>query len=261
MCAVYAFFRDCDDISDDKNSTDRRQNLEKWRQIIMGAEPSHEMPGLLAFRDAVQKYSIPLKFFSELIDGTLMDIDEYKYKTYQDTYKYCYHVASTVGLVCVHIFGFEEKYQAEIYRMAETQGIAFQLTNIMRDISEDCSLNRCYLPSEMLEKFGITAEDINSKSQNSNMIAMYDHMSKLIASYYNQCSALPKYIYPESRACLRAMTMIYRGIAKKIEKLGPKALNQRARLTKLQKLVCVLWGCLYSSLEMAYYKLKLIIGF
>ncbi len=250
-CAFYAFCRDCDDISDDNANQDSAQRLEQWKQRITADPQTCSWPGILAFRHAVEKYAIPQRFLYELIEGTAMDLQERRYQTFQDTYDYCYHVASTVGLVCVHIFGFSEADQSEVYRMAEMQGIAFQLTNIMRDISEDCAMQRCYLPGDLLERCGVSAEDIAQKRDTPAMRRLYAHMAGLIESYYHHCAALPRYINPESRACLRAMTMIYHGIAKKTAKLGPKALAQRARVSTPRKLACVFWACFLSGLELS----------
>ena len=105
MCAVYAFFRECDDISDADNICNRKSGLEKWRRLLNGEQPDRFMPGLIAFRHACKKFQIPNAYFSDLIDGTIMDVDECEYKTFADLYGYCYRVASTVGLVCICIFG------------------------------------------------------------------------------------------------------------------------------------------------------------
>ena len=254
-CAFYAFCRDCDDISDDEGSDNRQQRMDEWNKRISADISECDWPGLLAFRHAIDKFSIPHRFLYELIEGPSMDLTERKYVTYQDTYKYCYHVASTVGLVCVHIFGFNEANQSEVYRMAEMQGIAFQLTNIMRDVSEDCGMQRCYLPSEMLERFGVSAEDISAQRDTPQMRALYEHMSELIEGYYFHCASLPQYIEPESRACLRAMTLIYHGIARKIAKMGPQALRQRARLSKLEKVLCVGQAYILGNLELFWHNL------
>ncbi|MBQ7568088.1 phytoene/squalene synthase family protein, partial [bacterium] len=243
--------RDCDDISDDCSDGNSASRLEQWRKLLDDSEAESAWPGLPALRHAIEKYAIPKRFLYELIEGTGSDLQERTFRTFQDTYDYCYHVASTVGLVCVHIFGFSEADQAEVYRMAEMQGIAFQLTNLMRDVSEDSEMQRCYLPSELLERFGVTSEDIAQKRSTPGMQALYRHMSELIESYYRHCAALPKLINPESRACLRAMTMIYRGIAKRIAKMGTKSLHKRARLSLPAKLACVFWACFLSGLELS----------
>ncbi|MDO5296690.1 MAG: phytoene/squalene synthase family protein [bacterium] len=249
-CAFYAFCRDCDDISDDEAGQDSAQRLEQWKLRLDDDTSPEAWPGILALRHTLEKYAIPRRYLYELIEGTAMDVQPCDYRTFQDTYNYCYHVASTVGLVCVHIFGFSEADQKEVYRMAEMQGIAFQLTNIMRDVSEDCAMQRCYLPSQLLDRFGVTSEDIAEKRDTPGMRQLYNHMSALIDSYYHHCSALPRYIDPESRACLRAMTMIYRGIAKKLAKLGPQALQRRVRLSTPQKFACVFWACFFSGFEL-----------
>ena len=241
MCAVYAFFRDCDDITDDEGNTQRREHLEMLRRVVLGqAEPDRLLRGLPAFLDAVERYAIPRHFFAELIDGMLMDLDDYAYRDYQDTYKYCYCAASTVGYVCVHIFGFDERNIVDVYRMAEIQGQAFQLTNILRDLHEDSQNGRCYLPASALKRWGVSLNDIASQNQDESMGRLYAHFCQLTESYYRLCRALPRYVAPESRACLKAMTYIYHGVLKKITKLGPKALRARAKLNKAQKLGLVL---------------------
>jgi len=184
MCAVYAFFRECDDLSDEGQIENRRQGLERWRRVALGAEPDSPSPGLEAFRDAVRRYAIPVELFSELIDGTLMDLDDTRYETFQDLYAYCYRVASTVGLVCVRIFGFDGT--PEVLKMAEYQGIAFQLTNILRDVAEDSGMGRVYLPGQILAEFGLTRQDLLEGRPGPHFKALVQHMASRARHYYEQ---------------------------------------------------------------------------
>jgi phytoene synthase len=158
--AVYAFMRHCDDISDgDDGIENKSRMLHNWRAQLDAAFSGDldKNPILPAFRDAIHNFSIPAEFFHWIIDGAEMDLDISHYETFEDLYKYCFNVASAVGLVCLQIFGFRDE-RAKKY--AEQCGIAFQLTNILRDIKEDADRGRIYLPAEDLRKFHYTEEEL-----------------------------------------------------------------------------------------------------
>ena len=238
MCAVYAFFRECDDISDAQNICSRRERLEYWKSIINGVEPETFMPGLLALRHATRKYHINPQCYLDLVDGMLMDLDNLEFKTFDDLYTYCYRAAATVGLVCISIFGFEDR--PEVYKMAEYHGIAFQLTNILRDITPDAREGRVYIPNDILEKFGLTRQEIlNQTYDEAKMARVIDYMAKTAQSYYDRSEFLPYFISLQSRSCLRAMTNIYHGILLKIKSMGTQSLKTKARLNIFQKIVAV----------------------
>ncbi len=238
MCAVYAFFRECDDLSDEGQIQERREGLERWRRVVLGAEPDSPSPGLEAFRDATRRYEIPVGHFSDLIDGTLMDLDGTRYETFQDLYGYCYRVASTVGLVCLRIFGFDARPETE--KMAEHLGIAFQLTNILRDVSEDAAMGRVYLPSEILSEFGMTPEDLLAGQPGPAFGDLIRHMASRARHYYELAEDLPERVHPCSRPALLAMRGIYRGVLGKVESLGSEVWQERARLGLAEKLWVVL---------------------
>ena len=133
--------------------------------------------------------------------------------------------------------------------MAEFHGVAFQLTNILRDIDQDAREGRVYLPDEILAQFQITRQSILNRTYNpSKMAPLIAHLAQIAESYYQRSRDLPLYIAPPSRTCLRAMTNIYHGILKKIERLGPQSLQQKARLSLWEKLraiaaaYLVTWG-------------------
>ena len=237
MCAVYAFFRECDDLSDEGQTQQRREGLERWREIVLGAEPDSPSPGLEAFRDAVQRYGIPVRHFSDLIDGTLMDLEDTRYDTFQDLYGYCYRVASTVGLVCLRIFGFDGRPETE--KMAEHLGIAFQLTNILRDVAEDAAMGRVYLPSEILSEFGMSPQDLLAGLPGPALGDLVRHLAGRARHYYELAEDLPGRIDPCSRPALLAMRGIYRGVLEKVERLGADVWRERARLSLAEKLLIV----------------------
>ena len=160
MCAVYAFMRRADDIADDDTVplASRRKQLKDWRGELVAAlngDPCNEVL-FPAFQKTVQRYGIPPQYFEDLIDGMESDLDAPRYESFEDLYQYCYRAASVVGMTTVHIFGFESD---DALPLAEKCGIAFQLTNILRDIREDASLGRVYLPEIELAGFGLSSAE------------------------------------------------------------------------------------------------------
>jgi phytoene synthase len=167
ICAIYAFMRRADDLADDESLSreERRRRLDAWlsdwRGVCHGGDSSNLV--FLAVRDATERYDIPLSLLDELVAGTTMDLKPTAtdapdtYATFDDLYRYCYLVASVVGLVCIRIFGYKDR-AAE--KLAEETGIAFQLTNILRDVTEDAERNRVYLPLEDLATHKVSLDSL-----------------------------------------------------------------------------------------------------
>ncbi len=151
MCAIYAFMRYCDDISEGEGAS--REGIERWRRDLDLALEGQYGENLLwpAFHDTVQRYRIPHEYFYQMIEGVSSDLQPKQLQTFDELYRYCYQVASVVGLTIIHIFGFESP---DALLLAEKCGIAFQLTNILRDVREDRENGRIYLPEEDIRKFG-----------------------------------------------------------------------------------------------------------
>ena len=170
LCAVYAFMRRCDDIADDPtlSAADRRQRLDAWVDAFHAALaglPTDD-PILLALTDAQRRFAISVGLLDQLAFGTAMDTEEapegvpsrpIQYRSFQELERYCYNVASVVGLVCIRIFGYKDPAAEPL---AEKIGLAFQLTNIIRDVKEDADLGRVYLPEDDLAQFGLTSADL-----------------------------------------------------------------------------------------------------
>ena len=248
FCAIYAFLRFCDDVSDgDESAEDKRRELHRWRNLL--DEATGEARGasglskekraaliLPAFRDTLQKYSIPARYFHWIIDGTEMDIDSDRCETFEDLHKYCFHVASAVGLVCLRIFGFrdDEKEQAE--KFAEHCGIAFQLTNILRDIREDAERGRIYIPLEDLRRFEYTENDLRNGVVNENFLALMRFEAERTRFYYGEAGKLLSLVTSDGRPSLWAMMEVYCRIFNRIVESGFNVFQTRIRLGRGEKL-------------------------
>ncbi len=187
MCAVYAFMRVCDDLSDEPGAS--RDSLDQWRgameDALAGRYGGH--PGLPAFHDTVTRYGIPVRYFHDMIDGVASDLVPQRFATFDELYRYCYQVASTAGLCAVHVFGFDG---AGALPLAEQCGIAFQLTNILRDLREDAGRGRLYLPLEDLARFRVAEQDILSGTRTPEFIDLMDFETGRARQYYTQSRPL-----------------------------------------------------------------------
>jgi phytoene synthase len=254
LCAVYAFMRKCDDIADDPclPAREKEQRLEAWLDAFhraLAGQPTDDAV-LLALTDAQRSFNIQVGWLDQLAFGTAMDVQdaepgarpglpepELQYKTFEDLRLYCYGVASVVGLVCIRIFGYRE---AEAEPLAERCGLAFQLTNIIRDVKEDAAMGRVYLPEEDLAKFGLSAADLTSGSAASHA----EHFAPLLAmeadrarEYYQSGEDLIPYIDEDSQPALWVLVTIYRRLLEKIAARGYDVFSGKVRLPVREKLM------------------------
>src|SRR5215813_1952028 len=221
LCAVYAFMRRCDDIADDPSISlrDRRQKLDLWLNEFHAAQAGHptDDPILLALIDAQRRFGIPAGLLDALAFGTAMDVEEnqeqsdtpglqVQYRSFEDLQRYCYNVASVVGLVCIRIFGYNTP---EAEPLAERCGLAFQLTNIIRDIKEDAGLGRVYLPGKDLAEFGISAIDIVSIDP-ARIRPLLELEAKRAFDNYGAAAELIPLIHEDSQPALWVLVTIYR---------------------------------------------------
>lgn len=227
ICAVYAFMRHADDLSDDESlSIDERRArmaawLDAWHQAAQG-NPTDD-PTFIALRDAQARFGITTALLDELVQGTTMDLaragDPQRYDTYAtfaDLYHYCYLVASVVGLVCIRIFGYSDP-RAE--KLAEETGIAFQLTNILRDVREDAERKRIYLPLEDMRHYGVSVDDLTALPTRltPNQRALLASIADRAEGYYQSGYALLTLIDTDARPALRVLISIYHRLLKKIQ--------------------------------------------
>lgn len=237
MCAVYAFMRYCDDIADDIDiKLDKKLMLERWRQSLDKALSGdyEDSPILPAFHDTLVKFNIPAEYFHQLIDGAAMDLSLSRYRTFDQLYDYCYRVASVVGLVCICILGYDNP-DANIY--AEYCGIAFQLTNILRDIREDAAMGRIYLPEEDLWAFHCPVEDLINGTRSEEFSRLMRFEVWRARDYYHAARPLLQFISSSGRSGLVAMISIYSRILDKIEERDYDVFSERVSLSKSEKLV------------------------
>jgi phytoene synthase len=237
LCALYAFMRGVDDISDSPGDLSVKRQALSARRAAMDrvlAGENLDDPVWMAFRDTVQMYGIPPRYLHDLISGAEMDLSVASYATYDRLREYCYRVAGTVGLCCIHVFGFSGPHAPAL---AEKLGIAFQLTNILRDVPADFALGRVYLPIEDLERFGCRVEDVQGAK---DTLAWRDLVQFEVArtwSLYHEAWPLLDLVEPDSQAALWGMAAIYSGILRKIEARDYDVLTPPApRLSSAQKI-------------------------
>lgn len=236
ITALYAFCREVDDIADECTDLQTaRTKLAWWRTEIANLymqKPQH--PVTKALVPAVQAYDLSAEHFQEIIDGMEMDLDQNRYADFKQLQLYCYRVASVVGLLSASIFGFNNR---NTLKYAHDLGMAFQLTNIIRDVGEDARRNRIYLPLDELAQFGVTEADILQGLESEQVQHMLEFQIERAESFYDRAfNALPEEDRKSQRTGL-IMAAIYRTLLREIKADGAqKVLNARTSLTPLRKL-------------------------
>ena len=269
MCAVYAFMRRADDISDDEAMlvTERRQLMAQWLEAWREARCSgvSDDPVFLALNDTQKRFAIPDALLEDLVCGTTMDLEESRpgviaipnpanfaqgtfqaYQIYEDfegLYRYCYLVASVVGLVCIRIFGYNDP-RAEM--LAEKTGVAFQLTNILRDVKEDAERGRIYLPLQDLQESQTSVEQLLRVVHNQAPPGAVRKVLALEAAradeYYSAADELLPLIDRDSRAALWVLVRIYHGLLERIVAADYDVFSERISVPTSRKLMTLAQG-------------------
>jgi phytoene synthase len=258
MCAVYAFMRRADDISDDESKPieARREEMSSWlnswrNSRTPSSQSANEDPVFLALGHTQRRFNVPDSLLEELVAGTTMDLEPrtsnlepiQTYATFDDLYRYCYLVASVVGLVCIRIFGYSDA-RAEI--LAEETGVALQLTNILRDVKEDVERGRVYLPLDLLDEFGETVDELRSLAAGRAMTERERSMLATLAiraeKYYLAASKLTPLIDRDSRAALWVLVTIYHRLLARIAARKMEVFGERVALSTAEKLAVLARG-------------------
>lgn len=239
MCALYAFMRVTDDLGDsDRPAAERRVELVRWRAELEAAHSGNLPPGDLwpAIADMLHSHQVPVTYLADVITGVEMDLGTVAIETFAELERYCYHVAGAVGLACIHVWGFRDPRAVPV---AVDCGTALQLTNIVRDVREDASLGRVYLPAEDLRRFGVSPADLGTATPPQGVYDLLAFEAGRARTYYARIEPLFGYLDPPGRPILQTMVDIYGGLLTKIEQSGYDVFSQRVALTRTRKLFLV----------------------
>jgi squalene synthase HpnC len=256
LAALYAFMRLVDDVADEgQNLPGKQRGLAKWRteldQAVTGLKQSFDGTAALpltesrpngaaevlpALADTIERYKIPTRYLHDLISGAEMDLTVHTYPTFDRLREYCYRVAGTVGLTCTHVFGFHE---ARALDLAEKLGLAFQLTNIIRDVHDDYAMGRVYIPEEDLVQYNVKPEDFGRGEATLGVRELLRSETVRAWQCYEEGAALLNLIEPESRPALWLLVHTYSALLARIEDLDFAVFGERVRLSKAEKVVFI----------------------
>ena len=256
LAALYAFMRLVDDVSDeDQGLLAKQRGLAKWRAALDEAATGHtqvfdgtavmplppeasygEAEVLPALVDTMQRYNLPARYLHDLISGAEMDLTVQTYPTFDRLREYCYRVAGTVGLTCTHVFGYSD---ARALDLAEKLGLAFQLTNIIRDVHEDYKRGRIYLPEEDLQRYGVSPEDFGRREATLGVRELLRFQADRAWQLYEEGSALLGLVDADSRGALWLLVHTYSALLSRIESLDFAVFGERVRLPKAEKMMFI----------------------
>ncbi|GAB1458387.1 presqualene diphosphate synthase HpnD [Thauera sp.] len=234
ITALYAFCREVDDVVDECHDLSLAQTkLEWWRQEvgrIYGGTPTH--PVGHALKDVIKGFRLPQEQLLEIIDGMAMDLSQTRYLDFKGLQLYCYRVASVVGLLAAEIFGYQDR---QTLKYAHDLGLAFQLTNIIRDVGEDARRGRIYLPIEDLQRFDVPAKDLLEARYSDAFRELMAFQAERAEKFYDQAFAQLPAIDRKAQRPGLVMAAIYRTLLREIARDGFLVLDRRTSLTPLRK--------------------------
>ncbi|MCS7252080.1 MAG: squalene/phytoene synthase family protein [Thermoflexus sp.] len=231
--ALYAFCRVADDIVDAPQG-DPSAELARWRRIALEEPPPEDEPIALAWTDVRIRYRIPKRYAEQLLDTLSQDLQRTRYETFEELAGYCYGVASTVGLMSMHIIGFSDPV---IVPYAVRLGVALQLTNILRDVGEDWQRGRLYLPLEELQAFGLSEEDIETGRVDERWRNFMAFQIARVHRLYEEALPGVMGLNPDGRLAIAAAAELYRGILEDIERHDFDVFRRRAHLSRVTMLI------------------------
>ena len=254
MYALYAFFRHTDDLGDDDAVPidQRRSRLDAWEASwkaswerhlhasptgLAGDETDLWLP---AVADTVHQFSIPHRSLLDVIDGCRQDLVQREYADFEQLSGYCHLVASSVGLACMHVWGFNDSNEA--IEKARSAGLAFQLTNILRDVREDLERERVYLPQDELSRFGCTHQDLSASDPPEKVEQLLNFQIERASRYFDDARGLVPHLSPEGQRIFRLMHGCYSAILQKIRRQGADVLSDRVRLSHMHLMAIVTKG-------------------
>jgi phytoene synthase len=239
MCALYAFLRHTDDLADEPGPSDKKaRSLDAWRRQLDRALSGQnaQWPGLAALADTMARHSIPSALLYKVIEGVSMDLEPRLLATFDDLADYCYHVASVVGLSCLHIWGYRsEGGKAE--SLAAQCGLALQLTNILRDVGADARNGRVYLPLDDLARFHVEPHELAAEGRpNYRVCALLAFEAERAYGSYEAARKLTPLVAPVGRPVLRTIVGIYRALLDEIARRDFDVLADRVSLSPWRKI-------------------------
>src|SRR5713226_1511810 len=256
LAALYAFMRLVDDVADEgQDLAAKHRGLATWRaeldEAVTGLDQCFDGPAALplpdsrprgaaevlpALADTIHRYKIPTRYLHDLISGAGMDLTVRSYPTFDRLREYCYRVAGTVGLTCTHVFGGRDPRALDL---AEKVGLAFQLTNILRDVHDDYALGRVYLPEEDLARFNVSPEDFARSEATLGVREVLRFEAGRAWRIYEECSDLLDLVDADSRSALWLLVHTYSALLARMESVDFAVFGERVRLTKAEKMIFI----------------------
>ena len=242
MEALYAFMRHTDDLADGTATlAERRDELSRWKQTLEAAldsrpeslHPDSDAGILPALVDTVRKYRIPSEHLLAVLEGVKMDLDGRSFETFDDLAEYCHRVATAVGLACIHIWGFNDR---RAFEPARSCGLAFQITNILRDLAEDAAAGRVYLPAEDLRRFDYSAGDLGAGLADQRFEKLMQFQLDRVERLYRDGVDLFDHLKPGGQPIFGMMTTVYHRLFTRIRSDPAAVFRRRVRLSPVDKL-------------------------